>query len=102
MVPPYDYGGRDGTVGHQLVEAEACPVALACPEPTDACGEALEMDLLSGLRDPTRQTLVVRKELQDLIVRRRYVRLLARERGPPEGPLPSQKSGLMYAGTNPG
>src|SRR5215211_9531266 len=87
MVPPYDYGGRDGTVGHQLVEAEACPVALACPEPTDACGEALEVDLLAGLRDPTRQTLVVGKEIQDRIVGRRYVRLLARERGPPERPL---------------
>src|SRR5215204_3242654 len=87
MVPPYDYGGRDGAVGHQLVEAEACPVALACPEPADACGEALELDLLAGLRDPTHQTLVVRKELQDRIVRRRYVRLLARERGPPERPL---------------
>src|SRR5215207_6327244 len=45
------------------------------------------MDLLAGLRDPTRQTLVVRKELQDRIVRRRYVRLLARERSPPERPL---------------
>src|SRR5215204_109156 len=87
MVPPYDYGGRDGAVGHQLVEAEACPVALACPEPADACGEALELDLLAGLRDPTHQTLVVRKEFQDRIVRRRYIRLLARERGPPERPL---------------
>src|SRR5215204_5083303 len=87
MVPPYDYGGRDGAVGNQLVEAETRPVPLACPEPADARGEALETDLLAGLRDPARQTLVVRKELQDRIVRRRYVRLLARERGPPEGPL---------------
>src|SRR5688572_5217156 len=87
MVPPYDYGGIDGAVGHQLVEAEACPVPFASPEPADARGETLEMDLLAGLRDPTRQTLVVRKEIQDRIVRRRYVRLLARERGPPERPL---------------
>src|SRR5215216_2294732 len=87
MVAPDHDGSRDKTVGHQLVEAEACPVALACPEPADACGEALELDLLAGLRDPTHQTLVVRKELQDRIVRRRYVRLLARERGPPERPL---------------
>src|SRR5918995_1622992 len=87
MVPPYDYGGIDGAVGHELVEAEACPVPFACSKPADARGETLEMDLLAGLRDPTRQTLVVRKELQDRIVRRRYVRLLARERGPPERPL---------------
>src|ERR671911_1420348 len=87
MVPPYDYGGIDGAVGHELVEAEACPVPFACSEPADARGETLEMDLLAGLRDPTCQPLVVRKKLQDRIVRRRYIRLLARERGPPERPL---------------
>src|SRR5687768_15203533 len=84
MVTPYYYGSRDGAVGHQLVEAEARPVPLARSEPADASGEALEVNFLAGVRDPTLQTFVIRKELQDRIVGRRYVRLLARERGPPK------------------
>src|SRR5919112_6336178 len=84
MIPPYYYRGGDGALSHQLVEAETCPVPLTRPEPADASGEALEVDFLAGFGDPTLQTLVVGKEIQDRIVGRRYVRLLARERGPPE------------------
>src|SRR5918997_1127199 len=84
MIAPYNYRGGDGAVGHQLVEADSCPVPLARTEPADARGKALEVYFLSSLRDPTLQPLVLGEKLQYRIVGRRYVGLLARERGPPE------------------
>src|SRR5215218_3517427 len=87
VVPPDDDGGRYGPVCDELVEAEAGPVPLASSEPADARGEALEVDLLPCFGDPTPQTLIIGEQIDNGVVGRRYVRLLARERGPPEGPL---------------
>src|SRR5918997_2729821 len=87
VVAAYDDRGAYGAVGGELVEAEAGAVAFARAEPADAGGEALEVDLLAGLPDPARETLVFGEELQHRLVGRRYVGRIPREGGPPEGAL---------------
>src|SRR3712207_4299226 len=54
VVASDDSRGRDGATGDELVEAQARPVALPCPEPADTRREPLETHLLAGAPDPAR------------------------------------------------
>jgi hypothetical protein len=73
---------------HEIVEGAAGLRALTVPEPADAGGKSLEGDALSRKRDPAPERRVLREEVEDRAVRLRDVGGIARERGPPERPLP--------------
>ena len=52
--------GRGDLAGfHEVVDDEAEPFTLAIPEPANAGGQPLELDLIMGHLDPLHQVLVV-------------------------------------------
>src|SRR5215218_1940318 len=87
VVATDDHGGAELARCDHLVELQPREVALLVAEPADAGGQALEVHLLAGLRDPPAQVLVVGEELEDRPVGRGDVGRVAREGCPPERPL---------------
>ena len=102
MVAADDDRRLDSPGPHELVEDEPHLRALAVPEPADARGQALELHALACQADPARERPVLRERLEHGVVGRVDVLGIAGERAQRNGPLPSQKSGRMYAGTKPG
>ena len=76
--------------------------AIAIAEPADSRGQALDRHLLGGEAQPRCSPSSSGKSLRQRTVDARDVRGLAGQRGTRNGPLPSQNSGRMKAGTKPG
>ena len=87
---------------HQLVEAQAHPVALAMAEPADAGGQALEGHPVRGQADPAGQRLVVGELGEDGLVGGADVGRVAGQRRPPERPLACAEQRPDVGGQEPG
>ena len=91
-------------VAHQLVEEQPRLRALAVAEPADARRQALERTRSLRQRQPARS--IASSPGTARAARGRCARMSSgiAARAPPSGtaPVPSQKSGRMYAGTKPG
>src|SRR5439155_23237418 len=73
---------------HHVVEPDTEPVSLAEAQPADPRGEPLVGDPLAGEPDPPRERLVLGELVEHGTVGRGDVGGIARQRRPPERPLP--------------
>ena len=85
VVAPDHDGRRDRARADELVDREPRLGAVAVAEPADPRGQALEGDPLGGELEPALEQRVVGEEPPELVVDRRDVGRVARERRPAEG-----------------
>ena len=85
MIASDDDGRFETAVAHHFVEEETGAVALSVAEPADARRQSLEGDLVGGISKPAMETLIVREERQQSLVRCGDVGGIAGECDPPEG-----------------
>src|SRR4051794_35218679 len=82
---------RELAARDEVVQRDSELRALALAKPTNAGGQALEVDALSRHVDPPMQMLVVRKELQHQLIRPCEILWIARQCDPSKRALPFAK-----------
>src|SRR2546430_15329260 len=102
MIAPDHDRRRQLAARDQVVQRHTEPRALALAEPADACRQPLKVNPLTRERDPPLEMLVVRKQLEDELVRPRQIPWIAGERDPAERTFPFAEEGTDVLRDEPG
>src|SRR5262249_30366606 len=86
MVAADDDWGFHATAADQFIERQARLGPLAAPEPADPRRKSLKRYPFAREPNPPRQMLVLRKQLENRLIRRRDIRRVARKCTPSEWP----------------
>jgi hypothetical protein len=83
----------DNALSDQFIELKSSFIAFAITQPADACGQTLELDLLSGHSYPAMQRLILREELKNSLIGAIDIFWVARECHPTEGAFAATEEG---------
>src|ERR1700678_1790591 len=102
MVAANHDGSFQFAARHQITQREAEFVALSVAQPADARRQSLESHTLLRQMNPARENFVVRKHVEDELVRAINIRSLAGKRSPAEGPASCAEKRADVSGNEPG
>ena len=102
MVAANHDGSFQFAARHQIIQREAEFVALSVAQPADARRQSLESDALLRQMNPACENFVVRKHVEDELVRAINIRGLAGKRGPAKRPASFAEKRADVGGNEPG
>src|SRR6185437_4178820 len=88
VIAPYRDRCADLARRDQIIQCDTKARAISLAKPADPRGQSLEVNPLACELDPASEVLIVRKQIEHQTIRSRYVRRIARQRGPAKGSLP--------------